>query len=69
MTGLVSDATTLTGRAQLVFEVITAVLTVSNALDQPYRERVEIMQRLKRDGILSFLVRPGYTGLVSCDIS
>ena len=52
-------------RMQLAFEIATAVLTISNALDQPYRERVEIMQRLKRDGILSFLVGCSYLGIIT----
>ena len=32
------------------------VLIVSNALHQPYRERVEIIERLKRDGALTYFV-------------
>ena len=42
---------------QLFFEVTTAILVITNALDRPYRQKVELIERLKRDGIVTFLVR------------
>lgn len=42
--------------AQLFFDVVTFGLAIGNALDQPYQQRFQVIDRIKRDGALSFLV-------------
>ena len=44
--------------AKTAFDVIAFCLAISNGFDQPYREHVEVLFRLKRDGSLFFLVSP-----------
>ena len=38
------------------FDLFTALLAVSNALDQPHRHRIEVVHRLQRDGAALFTV-------------
>ncbi|KAJ3538355.1 hypothetical protein NM688_g6532 [Phlebia brevispora] len=38
------------------FDFAAMVLVVLNALHQPYRQRFEVIERIKRDGTLSFLI-------------
>lgn len=40
-----------------MWDVVVLILTVSNALDRPYRERIDVMKRLKHDGTLWVVVR------------
>ncbi|KAJ3538356.1 hypothetical protein NM688_g6533 [Phlebia brevispora] len=39
-----------------IFDFATVILIIVNALHQPYRQRFEVIERIKRDGILSFLI-------------
>lgn len=41
--------------AMSIFDVVTLLLAVSNALDQPYRETVEVLERFRRDGAIFFV--------------
>ena len=42
---------------KLTFDLVAIAWLFYNALDQPYRERYEIVQRLRRDGLVSHAVR------------
>ncbi|KAJ3538848.1 hypothetical protein NM688_g6455 [Phlebia brevispora] len=41
--------------SMLSFDVVTVGLAIGNALDQPYQQRFQVIERIKRDGALSFL--------------
>lgn len=41
--------------AMSAFDVFTIVLALSNALDQPYSETVEVLTRFRRDGAIFFV--------------
>ncbi|KAH9920289.1 uncharacterized protein B0H18DRAFT_881198, partial [Fomitopsis serialis] len=41
----------------VAYDVYVFVLTVLNALNRPRKKNVEIVSRLKRDGVVTFLVR------------
>ncbi|KAJ3551971.1 hypothetical protein NM688_g4404 [Phlebia brevispora] len=41
--------------SMLTFDLVTILLVVSNALDQPYQQRFQVIERVKRDGALSFM--------------
>ncbi len=58
MVSTVTTYSTIMGSwyAQLFFDVVTFGLAIGNALDQPYQQRFQVIDRIKRDGALSFLV-------------
>ncbi|KAF7797873.1 hypothetical protein EIP86_009079 [Pleurotus ostreatoroseus] len=43
----------------LTFDLITGILLIINALDQPYRQRSQVLERVRRDGALCFIVITG----------
>lgn len=53
-----TQLTSLNRRAhpQLTFDLITGILLIINALDQPYRQRSQVLERVRRDGALCFIV-------------
>ena len=48
-----------------MFDLVTLLLAVSNVLDQPYRETVEVLERFRRDGAIFFVVRMTWAYLPS----
>ncbi|KAI0339728.1 hypothetical protein BDW22DRAFT_583201 [Trametopsis cervina] len=40
----------------LIFNIMTIIFTVSSALDRPYRKNRDIIERLRSDGFISFLL-------------
>lgn len=43
-------------RAQTAFDVFAIAMAALNALEQPYRQSVEIVSHFKRDGAFLFIV-------------
>ncbi|KAJ3553398.1 hypothetical protein NM688_g3636 [Phlebia brevispora] len=40
----------------LTFDVVTVALLIINAFAQPYRQRAQIVERVKRDGVVCFII-------------
>lgn len=41
--------------AMTAFDIFTILLAITNALDQPYREPVDVLKRFRRDGAMFFM--------------
>ena len=50
---------------QLLFDSVATCLILSNALHQPYRRGIQIVWRLRRDGMISYAVRSAAAAFLS----
>lgn len=57
----------LMGQFQIVFQLVIVALIIANVYDRPYRAHSEVLNRLIRDGIISFLVCCSHLTMLGAD--